>query len=147
MRGFAALAVLWFLLPSALLAEKDDSGLLLSALPEAVAVVSGREVHYCPDNTCAVYKAEVEENPVHLLEFVFLHLFHVSDYLYLEEDLGQGAPFREAAQEVEPKVRARVERYCDESDKEPRCILAGLSESLDVTITTRRYDEGDMYES
>ena len=147
MRAFLVLAASCFVLPVDLLAEQVDSKLLISALPDTVKVISDREVHYCPDNTCAVYTAEGEEDPGHLLEFVFLHLFYASSYIYLQEDFGQGAPFREAAQDVEPRIRDRVEKYCREPDNEPECILEGLQDSLGIIITTRRYDEDGAYES
>lgn len=116
----------------------DVLGLLKRDLGRTIEVISKQEIRYCPDNTCEIIKATKTK---HLPEFLYLFLFHESDYIYLGESFDGQKPFRVAAVE-EPKVRKLVESYCPSAAKTPKCILKGMRSSLGIKSCFGRYDEG-----
>lgn len=128
-------------------AEHDALVLLKRDLGKSVVVISKREIRYCPDNTCEIYRIKDPRKSVHFSSFVYLHLFHQGDYIYLKETVGGARPFRELAKDAEPAVRKQVETYCKDVTKTPTCILAGLKSTLGVSVTIGRYDEGKFIES
>jgi len=128
-------------------AEPDSSALLKRDLGKSIEFISEREIRYCPDNTCEIYRIKDPKKSVHLPSFVYLYLYHQSDYIYLKESVGGSRPFRQLAKDTEPLVRKSVETFCKEAAKTPTCILAGFKSALGVSITTGRNDEGKFIES
>ena len=128
-------------------AEPDSLVLLKRDLGNSIQVISVREIRYCPDNTCEIYRIKDPKKAVHFPSFVYLHLFHQSDYIYLKESVGGSRPFRQIAMDTEPLVRKPVESFCIEAAKTPSCILGGLKAALGVSVTVGRYDEGKFIES
>ncbi len=81
MIAFIAMLVL----SSSIKAEALDTlAILKRNLGAAIEVISEREIRYCPDNTCEVFKMQRSQNSSYLPSFVFLHLFHRSGYIYLK---------------------------------------------------------------
>jgi hypothetical protein len=121
--------------------------LLKQHLGSAIEVVSAEDLRYCPDNTCDIFRASSKAGRALLPSFVFLYLFHVSDYIYLDESFGKDVAFRKAAQHDEVEVRRSVERYCANLDKSPQCILEGMKKQLGISVHFGRYDEGSFQEA
>jgi hypothetical protein len=128
-------------------AELDVLALLKRNLGASVEVISEREIRYCPDNTCTIYRIKDLGKAAYLATFVYLHLFHESDYIYLREAVGPYRPFRETGKDQEPSVRKQAEGFCVEATKSPACVLRGMREALGISVTSGRYDEGKFNES
>jgi hypothetical protein len=119
--------------------EIDILSLLKRDLGDTIEVHSDKEIWYCPDNTCDMYKA-AKSHP-DFPAFVYLHLFHESGYIYLKESSGEFKAFRKVAVE-EPNIRAKVASYCPSENKSPTCILENMKKKLGITLCFGRYDEG-----
>ena len=147
MRVALSLLVFAFLGAVAQAAEPDSLALLKRDFGKSIQVILVREIRYCPDNTCEIYRIKDPKKSVHFPGFVYLHLFHQSDYIYLKESAGGLRPFRQIEKDTEPLVRKSVEIFCRDTAKTPTCILAGLKSVLGVLVTVGRYDEGKFIES
>lgn len=128
-------------------AEPDALALLKRYLGRSIEVVSEREIRYCPDNTCDIYRIKDSSRKAYLASFVYLHLFHQSGYIYLSNPAGTARPFRETAKDQESSIRQKVEIFCGEPKKSPACILQGMKRDLSIAVTSWRYDEGKFNES
>jgi len=121
--------------------------LLKRDLGLAIEVISDREIRYCPDNTCDIYRIKDSKNARYLPGFAYLYLFHQGGHIYLKEPVGGSRPFRELAKATEPSVRKQLESFCKEGAKTPACILEGMKKTLGIIVTFGRYDEGKFNES
>lgn len=127
--------------------ELDALALLKRDLGATIELISKREIRYCPDNTCNIFRVKDSKHAVLLPGFVYLYLFHQSSYIYLNESIGGSRPFRELAKGTEALVRKQVEGFCRESKKMPLCVMDGMEKALAITVTFGRYDEGKFDES
>ena len=127
--------ILVMLLPLGIMAgELDVNELLKRGLGEQVSFVSASEIHYCPDNTCDIYKAS---KSLHLLpSYVYLHIIYSSSYIRLYRQ-----QFIESAKES-TEVMAKVRSYCKENEPSPECILEGMASEMGLINCSGRYDEG-----
>jgi hypothetical protein len=50
-----------------------------------VKTSAGREVHYCTDNTCDIFKAPNSAPQGALADFAFTYIFYASGYTYLQD--------------------------------------------------------------
>jgi hypothetical protein len=141
------LLVMILLVPFAQAAKVDSLGLLKRDLGNTIEIISAREIRYCPDNTCEIYRVKNAKSVTKLPSFVYLHLFHQSDYIYLKEAVESSRSFREIANGDEPSIRKQVEKFCRRIEKTPSCVIAGMKKSLGVVVTKGRYDEGKFVES
>jgi hypothetical protein len=139
MKTVISFFLLLSLFSSASAEEIDALSLLKRDLAEMIEVHSNKEIWYCPDNTCEMYKA-IESHP-DFPAFIYLHLFHESGYIYLKESIGDFKAFRNVAVE-EPNIRAKVASYCPTEKKSPSCILEHMKQKLGITLCFGRYDEG-----
>ena len=119
--------------------EMDVLSLLKRDLGEKLQVRSDKEIWYCPDNSCEMYKA-VEE-PKDFPMFVYLQLFHASGSIYLNESISGDLAFRKLAVE-EPKVRKLASKYCEEDPLDTNCIILNMQRELGIETGFGRYDEG-----
>ncbi len=113
--------------------------LLERDLGERIKVISSSEIRFCPDNTCTIYKSTIKHN--HLATYVYLHLFHESTYIYLNENISGNKAFRTLAKE-EPIIRKGIENICKSSTKSISCILSSLKQESGIKQCSGRYDEG-----
>lgn len=127
--------------------EFDAFALLERDLGKTIQVISKSEIRYCPDNTCEIYRIKESKDVSYLPSFLYLYLFHQSEYIYLKESDAGSRPFRERAKNSEGSVRKHVESFCEEINKTPTCILNGMKMTLGITVTFGRYDEGQFNES
>ncbi|MCP5003191.1 MAG: hypothetical protein GY941_04450 [Planctomycetes bacterium] len=112
---------------------------LKTHLDKRIEVVSDNEIHFCPDNTCSIYIST--NHSKHLPNYLYLKLYHESEYISVYEYLQKKSIFRSKAVE-EPEIRGQVVEYCNEKNKTPECILKGLRNTLKVKECFGRYDEG-----
>ena len=82
----------------------DVQTLLKRDLGEGIEIKSGNEIWYCPGNTCELFKASKAHKD--FPAYIYLYLFHQSDYIYLNMPIGGNKAFREAAIE-EPIVKSQ----------------------------------------
>lgn len=115
--------------------------LLKRDLGQSIEVISKREIRYCPDNTCDIIKAKKATNL--LPEFLYLYLFHESDYPELGKSFNDKKPFRDTAAE-EPEIRMKVAAFCPNQQKSVQCILDSMCSSLGIQVCIGRYDEGEF---
>ncbi len=115
--------------------------LLQRDLGETLKVHSEKEIWYCPDNTCEMYKA----NKPHpdFPAFVYMHLFHQSEYIYLKESIGGFKAFRETAVE-EPIIRTDLSTCCPSNSRATDCIISSMKKELGIKLCFGRYDEGSF---
>ncbi len=119
--------------------EDKTLKLLLRDLGDALEIHGENEIRYCPDNTCDLYK--IKNNHPDFSIFIYLHLFHESGYIYLNESIGGYKAFRKIAVE-EPDIRASAAHYCKAKPVKPKCILKGMRKKLGISVGFGRYDEG-----
>jgi len=113
--------------------------LLKRDLGDTIEVHQNNEVWYCPDNTCEMFKSKSLHND--FSKYVYLFLFHKSEYVYLNMSFGEKKAFRSVAVE-EPVIRQLVSSYCPEGQKGVNCLLDGMKTKLGVEVGFGRYDEG-----
>jgi hypothetical protein len=144
-----SIVTLWVLLgcTATSAAELNALELLKAHLGDAVEVISPRELRYCPDNTCDIFRISREASSGELPSYVFLYLFHVADYAYLDESSPVGVPFRRVAKDDELLIRRSMQSYCRVPDKSPQCILQGMKQQLGISVHFGRYDEGAFHEA
>ena len=115
--------------------------LLERDLGKSLEIISNNEVRYCPDNTCELFR--IPKAHEDFLSFVYLYLFHSSDYIYLKKSFGESSkPFRLVAVE-EPQIRLSKVGYCDNDEKTPSCIIDGIKSKLNISVGVARYDLGN----
>ena len=114
--------------------DYDVVDLLKRDLGEQINFVSLSEIHYCPDNTCSIYKAskKLELLPT----YVYLHIIHASGYTSIYRK-----PFIESAKES-TEILNQSKQYCLETDMSAQCILNGIATNIEATECSGRYDEG-----
>ena len=139
MKILLAILITLSILSSASADDLDILSLLKRDLGDSIEVHSAQEIWYCPDNTCDMYK--IEKSHPDFTAYIYLHLFYESDYVYLLKSNGVISSFREIAVE-EPKIRAKMAKYCPKDPNNPICILKNLKESLNISLCWGRYDEG-----
>lgn len=136
----AILIALFFTSASFAIAENIDVlSLLRRDLGETIEVHGKREIWYCPDNTCELYK--IDKPSPDFAAFVYLYLYYESGYIYLKESFDHEHAFRKVAIE-EPEVRAGMAHYCHNEKKSPQCIIDGMKSKLKILVDFGRYDEG-----
>lgn len=139
MRIFFACIITFLLVTSAIAEDSKTLALLKRNLGETIEVHGDNEIWYCPDNTCKLYRVSVAH--LDFPSFIYLHLYHESGYIYLDEIIGGEKAFRKVAVE-EPKIREAVAHYCKGSEKTPQCIIMGMRKELGVLVGFGRFDEG-----
>ncbi len=120
--------------------DPAECGRLFDAFGKVVvssANAKTKRVEYCPDETCEVFAAPRLASGV--CDFVFLYLFHVSGYIYLE-DARKLPEVRARGQEILARhskgLKPVGEREAVES------VLKTLAQRLSISLTFVRYDEG-----
>lgn len=97
-----------------------------------------KEIYYCPDNTCEIFRAK----DIKLLpSYVYLYLYHKSGTIYLKESFDKEETFIITAVE-EPNIIEGLRKYCKETDKTPTCVIEGLGRAINIEVGSARYDEG-----
>lgn len=82
-----------------------------------------------------------------LADFVFLYLFHKSNYVYLDQSFSEKPPFRESAKKYEPFIRSKVAKYCKNRKITANCILDSMKSQFKIKVSFGRYDEHQFNES
>ena len=95
-------------------------------------------IEYCPDNTCEAFSLASTKAEAIIKDFVFVYLFSISDYIYLEN-------FQ--SDENSSQALSLIKRYqaaCP--NKKPReaakCIVSLLATAYPIKANFVRYDEG-----
>jgi hypothetical protein len=104
---------------------------------------ASRELHYCPDNTCDVFKAPVSAPPLALADFAFAYIFYASGYTYLED-------FVTKTGGSHSKVILNQNRSgCKEGHELElaSCVLRHLARQHSIRVFQVREDEGARTET
>ena len=88
--------------------EVDALSLLSKLLGDSIELINDHEIRFCPDNTCGVFRSDPSTDKEKLAEFVFLYLFHISNYKYLDNSFSDEIPFRKSAKKYEPLIRSKT---------------------------------------
>ena len=140
-KAFISIGLATFLTLSFPASAIDVMALLDRDLGGRIKLKAHNEIWFCPDNTCNMYRTSKAN--ADLPTFVYLHLFHESGYIFLDERISGANAFRKLAME-EPQVRNSVSDYCVSSNKTPSCILIEMQKKLNIEISFARYDEGNL---
>jgi len=108
-------------------------------LGDGVVFNSNREIMFCPDQKCKVFRAKSASSD--LASYVYLYLYHSKNYISLEEYLKKKRVFRNKAVE-EPTIRHANAHYCAEKNITPQCILEGMKRGLGIVICSANHDQG-----
>lgn len=106
-----------------------------------------KEIRYCPDNTCEIFRMLEPEPPEIFAGFVFLYLYYKSDYIYLTEPYDLKTPFRTTAKKFSQKVFSEFSNFCESTNVSPDCIIKSMQEKLGITISFSRCDESECGEA
>jgi hypothetical protein len=128
-------------------AEPDALAVLKAHLGSSIQVISKKEIRYCPDNTCDIFRLSDVKNAAYLPSFVYLYLFHKSSFVYLNQSFNGSPVFRQVAKDQEPTIRKQLASFCREDIQQPSCILEGMRNQLGISVGFGRYDEGKFNES
>jgi len=104
---------------------------------------AGRELHYCPDNTCDVFKAPTAAPPRALADFAFAYIFYASGYTYLEDFVTRTG---RAHSEV---ILNRNRSGCKQGHELElaSCVLRHLARQYSIRVFQVREDEGASTET
>ena len=124
--------------------EVDTVKVLKDNLGTMIKFVSDTKIQFCPSQKCEIYKIskKSEEFP----KYVFLNLFHSHEYINIEEYLKNETVFKNNTKRHEAIVRNKLEKYCNEDNKTPECILSEMQKALNITECWANYDEGNYCE-
>jgi hypothetical protein len=100
--------------------------------------VDGREIQYCPDSTCIIFRASNAVPKRVLDEFAFSYIFHVSGYTYLRNFVTKtGRPYARAI------LERNRSRCADEEELDlASCVLRQMGKQYSIGVFEARYDEG-----
>jgi hypothetical protein len=99
---------------------------------------AGREIHYCPDNTCDIFKAATSVPQSALADFAFSYIYYASGYANLRVFVTRtGRPCSKGILE-----RNRSGCKGDEEFELASCVLASLVRQYSIRVFEARYDEG-----
>ena len=104
---------------------------------------AGRELRYCPDNTCDVFKAPASASPPALADFAFAYIFYASGYTYLEN-------FVTKTGSAHSKVILNRNRSSCRRGQElelASCVLLHLARQQSIRVFQVREDEGTRSET
>jgi hypothetical protein len=109
----------------------------LTAITERNTAV-GREIHYCPDSTCNIFKASNAVSRRVLDDFAFTYIFHASGYTYLRDFVMKTA--RPYARVILERNRSRC---ADEEELDlASCVLRSAAQQYSIRVFEARDDEG-----
>jgi len=116
--------------------------LLESAITKEVkdGIVS---ISYCPDNTCETFSMPSRNPEEKLCDFVYLYLYFVSDYYYLDD-------FRKkVGSEKIGAIIVRNERITTKNDhlQEVKDVIESMAKEYSIKATFVRYDESTRSET
>lgn len=114
--------------------ELNVRNLLKRDLSDQITFISENEIHYCPDNTCEIYKSNIGGEL--LATYVYLHIIHLSTYTPIYRK-----PFINSAKEKEVILNS-MNKFCAQGNKTPKCTISGLGAHLNIINCFGRYDEG-----
>ncbi len=119
--------------------EVSAVDLLKRDLGERIDVISKYEIHFCPDNTCEIYKIKTYNK--NFEKYIYLDIYHNSKNIFITEKYAGEKAFKLLAKE-EPEIRNSVKNYCQSQIKTPACVINGMKEKLKIKKCFGRYDEG-----
>ena len=119
--------------------DMDAFKALQSHLGNSIKIISKKEIVYCPDQKCKVFRASNRSSD--LAAFVYLYLYYAKEYISVHEYLKKERTFRKKAIE-EPIIRQANQHYCASVNKTPECILDSMKRKLAVSFCSGNYDEG-----
>jgi len=123
-------------------AKSEDAAVALKLhLNDGIVFNSNKEIMFCPDQKCKVFRAKIVSSD--LASFVYLYLYHSKDYISLAEYLKKRRVFRNKAVE-ESTIRHANAHYCAEKNITPQCILEGMKRSLGIVICSANHDQGKL---
>ena len=107
-----------------------------------VKTSSGQEVHYCPDNTCDVFKAPASALPRAVADFAFAYIFYASGYTYLENFVTNTGSSHSKV------ILSRNRSSCAEAQELElaSCVLRNLAQQQSIRVFQVREDEGTRTE-
>jgi hypothetical protein len=103
-----------------------------------VKTSAGREVHYCPDNTCDIFKAPNSAPQGALADFAFTYIFYASGYTYLQDFVTK------TGKQYSKAILDRNRSGCtnEEEIDLASCVLRSLSRRYSIRAFFTRDDEG-----
>jgi hypothetical protein len=108
----------------------------------AMKTTAGREIHYCPDNTCDIFKAPSSTPQSALADFAFTYIYYASGYTYLRDFVTKtGRPFSNV-------ILNRNHSACTEDEEfdSASCVLRSLAHRYSIRVLFVRDDEGTRSE-
>ncbi len=112
-------------------ANAGESDIILALLKQdlnnMIKVKSKKEIWYCPNNTCVMYK--IRKNHSDFLSFVYLHICH--EVKQITKISVEGS-----------RIKNKTAHYCPSTSKPLHCILKNMKEKLDIKVGFGRFDEG-----
>jgi len=99
---------------------------------------AGREIRYCPDNTCHIFKAARSVSQSVLADFAFTYIFYGLGYTSLRDFVTRtGRPY------ITP-ILERNGSDCpnQEEVQQASCVLRSLAKRYSIQALFVRYDEG-----
>ncbi len=138
MKVVMAICLMLFFSSFAIASNIDSLSLLKRELGDNIEVHSEGEIRYCPDNTCEIFKTK--KPTLDLASFVYLYLYHISEYVYLNESIDGLNAFRKNTLE-ESKIKKSMLNYCVNEKKSVECVLNGMKQTLGISLCFGRYDE------
>jgi hypothetical protein len=108
-----------------------------------VKTKAGREVHYCPDNTCDIFRAPNSAPQGALADFAFTYIFYASGYTTLQDFVtNTGKPYSKA-------ILDRNRSGCTKEEELDlaSCVLRTLSRRYSIQAFFTRDDEGATNET
>lgn len=104
-----------------------------------IRIERGRNLEFCPDNTCEVFVAKKNISSEELSVFVYLYLYVYSDYIYLEEWRQKKETiliFKKILSKPEyEKCQNKIDLLT------AKCILKKISKENRIKLFFVRYDE------
>lgn len=113
--------------------------LLKRDLGTRIEVKSQNEIHFCPDNTCDIYK--INKYIPDFESFIYLDIYHNSQNIFITEKYAGKKAFKLLAKE-EPVILSNAGKYCQSKPITPTCVIGGMQKILNINKCIGRYDEG-----
>ena len=114
---------------------------------DSFEVINSHEIRFCPDNTCEIFRSGQNTTKQQLFDFIFLYLFHLSEYIYLSDESFGKTPFKVSGKKFEPKIQSRYKHLCVSDHKDAICVVEAMKKTFGIKVTFGRYDEGQFNES